>query len=219
MPSTIALRVVLLLQIFRRLQAHHSAELAFADDAELEVLRPAKLLALLRGRKAFRAHDHHRGLRGHFVAGGAAELNDERLRFLAAKRGEFAGEDDNLIGERGFVGLAHAVPARVHASVWSRRAQNEGRGENDGGRCGCQADRGHVRDGIDVASRKGRKPALRLTGAGKPSNSRIREFTTSPRSAMSVSRVISSAGSMRTLPSLTRCSRNVVMFFAYIWLA
>ena len=55
-------------------------------------------------------------------------------------------------------------------------------------------------------------------------NSFTRGCTTAPPCVSSVSRVISSAGSTGTAacfaPSLpSRCSRKVMMFFAYIWLA
>jgi hypothetical protein len=69
----IALGVVLLLEIFRRRHAHHSAELALRDDANSEVLRTAKLLALLGTRKSLITDHDHGGSRCHLISGSAAE--------------------------------------------------------------------------------------------------------------------------------------------------
>ncbi len=66
----IALRVVLLLEIFGRLDAGHPAEIVLADDPHAEVFRFAQLLTFFGARAPFRADDDHRRFRGHLVGGG-----------------------------------------------------------------------------------------------------------------------------------------------------
>jgi hypothetical protein len=81
----IALTVVLLLEILRRLKPCHPAELVLADHVHAKVFRFSLLLTLLGTRAAFRADDDERRLRGDLVSGGSAKADDERLRFLAAE--------------------------------------------------------------------------------------------------------------------------------------
>ena len=102
MRQQIALRVVLLLQFFGRLNAGHAAEVALADDAQAEIFCFAQLLTLVRALRPFRADHDERRLAVTSSAAEPPRLNHERLRFLAAERRKFAGEDDNLIGERTF---------------------------------------------------------------------------------------------------------------------
>ena len=115
----IALPVVLLLEIFRRLNAGHPAEIVLADDAHAEIFRFALLLTFLRVGARFRANHDECRLCRHFVGGGAAETDHERLRFLAAERRKFAGEDDDLIGEREFwrLGVMVGPPLRGIAEL------------------------------------------------------------------------------------------------------
>ena len=78
--------VVLLLEIFRRLDARHAAEIVLADDAHAQIFRLAQFLTFLRSREAFRAHDDERRFRGDFVGRRAAEPDDQRLGFFAPER-------------------------------------------------------------------------------------------------------------------------------------
>ncbi len=96
----IALPVVLLLEIFGRLNAGHPAEVVLADDAHAQVFGLLLLLAFLRVGAAFGAHDDECCLSVHFISGGSAKADHERLGFLAAERRQFAGKDDELIGQR-----------------------------------------------------------------------------------------------------------------------
>ena len=96
----IALAVVLLLEILGRLDARHAAEIVLADDADAEIFGLPQLLALLRARESFGAHHDERRPGGDFVRRRPAESDHERLGFLAAERRKFAGEHDDLIGER-----------------------------------------------------------------------------------------------------------------------
>jgi hypothetical protein len=82
----ITLSVVLLLQIFRRLNPDHAAEIVLSDDAHAEIFRLPLLLTFLCVRSPFGADDDECCLCRDFVRGRAAETNDECLRFLAAKR-------------------------------------------------------------------------------------------------------------------------------------
>ena len=118
----IALPVVLLLEIFRRLNAGHPAEIVLADDPHAEIVRFALLLTFLRVRAPFRAHHDERRLCRHLVGGGAAETDHERLCFLAPQRRKFAGEDDDLIGKRGFGAVPWISPPRAGMAALRRAA-------------------------------------------------------------------------------------------------
>jgi len=98
-PEQIALRVVLLLEILRRLDAGHPAEVVLADDAHPKLFGFAQLLTFLSARKPLCPDDHHRRARGDLVGGGTAETNHKGVRLLAAERREFAGEHNDLVGE------------------------------------------------------------------------------------------------------------------------
>ena len=116
----IALPVVLLFEIFRRLNAGHPAEVVLGDDAHAEIFRFPLLLTFFCVGARFSANHDECGPGRHLVGRGAAQTDHQRLCFLAAERRKFAGEDDELIGKwefRRLRGHGWAAPLRGIAEL------------------------------------------------------------------------------------------------------
>ena len=96
----VAHRMILLLERFGRGHAGERAEITLRYDSDLIRLQRIEFCARAAPGKAFGTDDQHRRARVHFVSGGSAQGDNERLRSATAKRAEFSGENDNLSRER-----------------------------------------------------------------------------------------------------------------------
>ena len=82
----VSLPVVLLLEIFRRLDARHAAEVVLADHPNAEVFRFPLLVTFFGVRTCLSTDDDERGFGGYLIGRRAAEADDECLGFLPAER-------------------------------------------------------------------------------------------------------------------------------------
>jgi hypothetical protein len=116
----IAHRMILLLERFGRGHAGERAEITLRYDSDLIRLQRIEFFGTPKfvasrvdvpsaggaastraaPAKAFGTDDQHRRARVHFVSGGAAQGDNERVRRATAKRAEFSGENDNFSRER-----------------------------------------------------------------------------------------------------------------------